>query len=120
MEWPDGCDPITLTTKFDGLVHGRNLKTKDGIAFTVRELLYADDAGILFNSRLDMQAGLDALVTHLSLFGLECHYSPEGTPPDDSKSQCVFFPAPNATVTVADEQPITISAHDVENRTFPA
>ena len=88
--------------------------------FTVRELLYADDAGILFNSRLDMQAGLDALVTHLFLFGLECHYSPEGTPPDDSKSQCVFFPAPNATVIVADEQPITISAHDVENRTFPA
>lgn len=29
----------------------------------MRELLYADDAGILFNSRLDMQADLDALVT---------------------------------------------------------
>jgi len=67
-------------------------KSKHLTAFEIIQCLYVDDGAFIFSSRSEMSKGLELVYQHFARFGLEMHIGRDGV---DSKTECVFFPAPN-------------------------
>lgn len=67
-------------------------KSKHLTAFEIIQCLYVDDGAFIFSSRSEMSKGLELVYRHFARFGLEMHIGRDGV---DSKTECVFFPAPN-------------------------
>jgi hypothetical protein len=59
-------------TKPDGVIAGRKHSEKGGVTFQFWASLYADDAGLPFTTRADLELGARLLKKHLSRFALVC------------------------------------------------
>ena len=66
-------------------------KSYKGDNSEILQILYMDDGSFLFNSREDLEIGLEMIYTHFSRFGLEMHI---GRNNQTSKTECIFFPPP--------------------------
>lgn len=67
----------------------------EGTAFDFWASLYADDAGMVFESREEMQLGARLLKSHLARFALEMHcgqVGADGQIKTKSKTEAVYFP----------------------------
>jgi hypothetical protein len=131
MTWPECCKPLGFQCSTDGVLWDRNLTQttnmdRDNIKygmprsvfdFDLRESLYADDAGLLFDSHTAWQAGLVAIRNRLALFGLEMHSAHPGEELESSKTIGIYFPATKGID--ASTQPIgTLDEFNVGHRTY--
>ena len=116
IEWPDECTPLQFnTTNSDGVLINRNLdrstkgqtlfrggvrdRYEEPMVFGMRESLYADDCGLLFDSWDAWCKGTEAVRNGLARFGLEMHIAKPGDELEGSKTVGVHFPAiPEAAV----------------------
>ena len=57
----------------------------------IRDLLYADDACILFDSKTALDHGANRIIHHLARFGLRAHYADGDTPTSASKTVAMRF-----------------------------
>jgi hypothetical protein len=100
----------TFRTADDDVLTGR--KTGEaGETFTFGKGLYADDAGLLFETRADLELGARLLKQHLTRFGLVMHcgkMSPDGAVAKKSKTEAVFYPQAGYTPTPNDTLPLQI------------
>ena len=91
-------EKLQFKTKEKGCCHGQRWQTK-GRPFNFWASLYADDTGIIFRSREELEICTPVLDPHLKRFGMLMHVQskeerkkgPEGKP---SKTECMFFPRP--------------------------
>jgi hypothetical protein len=65
-------------------------------AVEILQCLHVDDGAFIFKLRTDMTHGLALLYRHFGCLGLEMHIGRRETP---SKTECVFFPPPLASLT---------------------
>jgi hypothetical protein len=82
-----------------------------GETFMFGKGLYADDAGLLFETRADLELGARLLKQHLTRFGLMMHcgeMSPDGAVANKSKTEAVFYPPAGHTPTPNDTLPLQI------------
>jgi hypothetical protein len=73
-----------------------------GETFTFGKGLYADDAGLLFETHADLELGARLLKQHLTRFGLVMHcgkMSPDGVIAETSKTEAVCYPQAGYTPT---------------------
>jgi hypothetical protein len=94
MDWPvekpKFCTRKSLNT---GEIMGAKTTMKGSYVteFELWNSLFADDCGLLFNTRGDMITGANYLYHHLRRFGLLMHIG-KGTTP--SKTEAMYYPAP--------------------------
>jgi hypothetical protein len=84
----------TFRTADDDAITGRKTGNS-GETFTFGKGLYADDAGLLCETRADLELGAWLLKQHLTRFGLVMHcgkMSPDGAVAEKSKTVAVFYP----------------------------
>jgi hypothetical protein len=82
-----------------------------GETFTFGEGAYADDAGLLFKTRADLELGARLLKQHLMRFRLMMHCGkmrPDGAVAKKSKTEVVFYPHAGYTPTPNDTLPLQI------------
>ena len=101
----DGMEPCHFRTKFDDVLAGRNQSTggesaRGCVVFPVDDSEFADDAGILFCSRPQVDRKVPALYEHFTTFGLQPH---SGTEVKASKTECLFVAAPPHSYSVDSE-----------------
>jgi hypothetical protein len=100
----------TFRTADDDVLTGRKTGEADE-TFTFGKGLYADDAGLLFETRADLKLGARLLKQHLTRFGLVMHcgkMSPDGAVAKLSKTEAVFYPQAGYTPTPNDTLPLQI------------
>ncbi len=66
-------------------------KSKKITAYEILQCLYVDDGAFPFETREDLQHGMELIFHHFTRFGLEMHV---GRGASESKTECVFFPPP--------------------------
>ena len=89
MKWPVP-KPEFRTSK-DSEVMGANSKRKRGIEkFHLWISLFADDCGLVFETREDLIKGANYLFHHLAKFGLQMHIGRNG---GASKTEAMYFPS---------------------------
>jgi hypothetical protein len=89
MEWPVA--KPTFCTKEFGPITGANTQRKRNVTnFDMWSSLFADDCGLLFETREDMVKGANYIYNHLKRFGLLMHV---GRGKTKSKTEAVYFPA---------------------------
>ena len=121
LSWPDECDELWFFTAADGVVSHRSVDlSRAEVAFTLRQLLYADDCGVMFHSRRALSSGSNALISHLQKFSLQVHYAPLGRPPESSKTVAMHIPTGRPVDVEPDTQPLSITAFIIGERSFPA
>jgi hypothetical protein len=101
--------PAFLTTE-DDVISGRKVGTA-GEIFHLWAALYADDAGLLFSSRADLERGARLLKQHLARFGLVMHCGSlhaDGSIAKKSKTEAVFYPPVGYSPTCDDTLPLRV------------
>ena len=63
-----------------------------GILFELFCMIYVDDGTFAFKRRKETEIGSNLVFNHFRCFGLQMHIGSKSKP---SKTECVFFPAPN-------------------------
>ena len=66
-------------------------------AYDILQCLYVDDGAFPFDTRGNLQKGMDLIYYHLGRFGLEMHI---GRGASTSKTECIFFPPPSTSNTL--------------------
>ena len=105
-----GIDKLRFHTRCDGVTHGRPVSA-DGTAFDFWASLYADDAGLPFESRDKMELGARLLKSHLARFALEMHcgqVGEDGQIKAKSKTEAVYFRHPSCSPTDDDLAPLRV------------
>jgi hypothetical protein len=91
LEWPDSItEPMFFSHKNGDLkLNGRSKVGK--VEYKLSESLFADDCGLLFQSRAELKTGTAYFYSHLKRLGLNMHV---GRPGDTAmpKTVAVFFP----------------------------
>jgi hypothetical protein len=67
------------------------VKSKKLTTYEILQCLYVNDGAFPFDTREDMQRGMELIYHHFARFGLEMHIG-RGT--SESKTECVFSPPP--------------------------
>mmetsp|Transcript_26768 Transcript_26768/g.34759 ORF Transcript_26768/g.34759 Transcript_26768/m.34759 type:complete len:236 (+) Transcript_26768:387-1094(+) len=67
----------------------------DKVAFDLDSSLFADDCGIFFTSRADLEVGFQFLYDHFASFGVYIHVSRNDKP---SKTMVVYFPSDSNSI----------------------
>jgi hypothetical protein len=62
-----GIEKLEFQTKPDGVIAGRKHSEMGGVTFQLWASLYADDAGLPFTTRADLELGARLLKKHLSV-----------------------------------------------------
>jgi hypothetical protein len=89
MDWP--VDKPEFCTRKDGVTMGERVeRTKEVELFELFMSLFADDCGLLFNTRQDLSTGANYLFNHLARFGLHMHI---GRGLIASKTEAMYCPA---------------------------
>jgi hypothetical protein len=70
--------------------------------FKIFQLLYDDDGAFLFPDCNALIAGINLIYSHFACFGLENHI---GLGKESSKTECVYFPPPQFSMTTMFVQP---------------
>ena len=90
-EWPVE-KPHFCTAEIGPITGAKTNRKKEIIDFDFWASLFADDCGLLFNTRLDTITGANYLYHHLRRFGLLMHIGTgEGDDKVASKTEAVFF-----------------------------
>ena len=108
-----GIEKPAFRTADDDVIVGRKVD-EEGETFHLWASLYADDAGLPFTSRADLELGTRLLKQHLERFGLVMHcgtMKPDGTPAKKSKTEAMFYPAAGYTPTDNDTLPLCVDDH---------
>ena len=87
--------PCEFQTQYDFQIKAVN-SAKNGENFSVRDSCFADDTGIIFVSRSDLEIGTNEIVSHFKRWGLEIHtgeIQSTASTPKKSKSEILFAPA---------------------------
>jgi hypothetical protein len=92
--------------KHQGYMHGQAWNAK-GTTFNIDHILYVDDGVFVFNTKRDMQKGVEILRKLMARFGLIMHIGRDGK---KSKTEAMFFPPPGTKATPKD-----ITQFSVEN-----
>ena len=107
MEWP--VDKPQFCRREDGKsekLTGVRPFLKQGVTtFDMWASLFADDCGLLFNSREDLITGANYIYQHLKKFGLTMHIERGATA---SKTEAVFFPAARKDSSSGDQSDIAV------------
>jgi hypothetical protein len=80
--------------------HPKNRRTAP-TRFRLDDILFADDIGLFFESRTDLEHDAPRFAAHCSACGLEVHRASKGNP--ESKSTAVCHPAPPTKLRKGDE-----------------
>ncbi|MDE0908581.1 MAG: reverse transcriptase family protein [SAR324 cluster bacterium] len=70
--------------------------------------LYADDAGIIFDTREKLQLGTERIYSHFKRFGLTMHVGRNG---DASKTEAMYFPGAGTSYGSGDTRPLTVDGN---------
>ena len=106
IKWPANITPPTFLTGAEGKVTGEKFNREEGATpFEIRQVLFADDAALLWATRQDLCAGSQLVIEHLRRYGLEVH---TGTEKVLSKTECQFFPAKGETQEDGDTSPVQL------------
>jgi len=109
-----GIHALRYHTLRDGVTCGRPVDA-EGEAFDFWVSLYADDAGMVFESREHMQLGARLLKGHLARFALEMHCGladADGQVKVKSKTEAVYFPPhPSCSPSDDDIAPLRVDDH---------
>jgi hypothetical protein len=101
-----GIKQLEFLTKEDDVLTGRKLGEDDAESFRVWALLYADDGGLPFVSRADLELGTRLIKQHLSRFALVMHcgtmHPTDGTVAKKSKTEATFYPPDGYSPTTND------------------
>jgi hypothetical protein len=90
------CDKGTVTS----WKHPKNRRTAP-TRFRLDDILFADDIGLFFESRADLEHDAPRFAAHCSACGLEVHRASKGNP--ESKSIAVCHPTPPTKLRKGDE-----------------
>lgn len=97
---------LVFLTRDDQVFSGRPLRTrKNVVSFEVSCSLFADDGAFLYQSREDLQKGMDLIFKTFRRFGLTCHVGREGA---KSKSEAMYFPSPRSAYQEANTSPLDV------------
>ena len=96
-------------TKRDFILTGRNHQTQ-GEEFPLPDSEYADDTGVLFDSRDSLVRGIPFIIDHFRRFGMEIHVGNTESK-KDSKSEILFVAKPAIMYT----DPETYDGRDLSN-----
>jgi hypothetical protein len=101
-----GIEKLEFQTKPDGVIAGRKHSEEGGVTFQFWASLYADDAGLPFTTRADLELGARLLKKHLSRFALVMHCGTmnpsDGSVAKKSKTEAVFYPPDGYSPTTND------------------
>ena len=64
---------------------------KEGLTFSILQILYLDDGAFIFESRNDLIRGVKLINSLFKKIGMEMHVGKNGKA---SKTECIWFPAP--------------------------
>jgi hypothetical protein len=98
--------PLQFKTKQDHVFTGRSIQTHSALDFSFDKSLYADDKAKLYDTRLELQEGMQLIYTVFKRFGLTCHV---GRNNSKSKTEAMFFPPPGVRYEDADTSPLLIN-----------
>ena len=103
---PQFCTRTSINT---GEITGAksSMKGRHVTEFELWSSLFADDCGLLFNTRVDMITGANYLYHHLRRFGLLMHIGRGATA---SKTEAVYYPPPHQAHADGDQTDFTV--HD--------
>jgi hypothetical protein len=106
MVWP--VPKPQFCTREAGEVTGEKWdRVRGGVeTFDLFSSLFADDCAVFFNTRADMIVGANYLNNHLLSFGLQMHI---GRGDVASKTEAMYFPAPNAQLNDADKADFVVA-----------
>jgi hypothetical protein len=90
MEWPVA-KPQFCTREIGPITGALSDRKRNVTNFDLWSSLFADDCGLLFETRNDMVEGANYIFAHLKRFGLHMHVG-RGT--TKSKTEAMFYPAP--------------------------
>ena len=85
-----------VRSKNDFVLTGRRPSTVGDVEFSLRDSMYADDAGLAFCSRRGVEVETPKVVAHFARWGMEIHVGKDGSngePRKDSKSEVLFCAA---------------------------
>ena len=99
---------ILFKTKHDFVITGRSIQThsESVMDFPFDKSLYADDKADFFATRMEFQTGIHVIYNFLKRFGPTCHVRRNKA---KSKTEAMFFPAPEVSNEGADTNPILIN-----------
>jgi len=103
MDWPVAKPPFC--TKEYGPITGAKLLRRGVTKFEVWSSLFADDCGLLFETRDDMVAGANYIFAHLRRFGLHMHVGRGNTA---SKTEAVYYPPPHEPADSGDRSDFAV------------
>ena len=103
MDWPVAKPPFC--TKEYGPITGAKLLRRGVTKFEVWSSLFADDCGLLFETRDDMVAGANYIFAHLRRFGLHMHV---GRGNIASKTEAVYYPPPREPADSGDRSDFAV------------
>jgi len=78
--------------------------TREWDRFRLMVSLYADDAGLVFDSRAKLQEATERLFSHFKRFGLTMHVGRNGSA---SKTEAMYFPGAGRSYSGGDTSPLT-------------
>jgi len=104
--------PLVFKTRDDNIISGRNIKSDTGRPLEVvfSSSFFADDGAFLFESRRDLQEGMELVYRALGRLGMRCHIGRNGAM---SKTEAMYFPPPKSAYDQADTTPLNIDGGHV-------
>ena len=104
--------PLVFKTRDDNIISGRNIKSDTGCPLEVvfSSSFFADDGAFLFESRRDLQEGMELVYRALGRLGMRCHIGRNGAM---SKTEAMYFPPPKSAYDQADTTPLNIDGGHV-------
>ena len=103
MDWPVA-KPTFCTKEVGPITGAKNLK-RNVTNFELWSSLFADDCGLLFETRDDLVTGANYIFAHLKRFGLHMHV---GRGVTKSKTEAMFFPAPRQPLDSGDQSDFAV------------
>ncbi|EOD30309.1 hypothetical protein EMIHUDRAFT_253735, partial [Emiliania huxleyi CCMP1516] len=102
----------------DFVLTGRRPSTVGDVEFSLRDSMYADDAGLAFCSRRGVEVETPKVVAHFARWGMEIHVGKDGSngePRKDSKSEVLFC----AAAPTSYNNPATYDGADLSDIKLP-
>jgi hypothetical protein len=103
MDWPVA--KPTFCTKELGPITGAKNWKRNVTNFELWSSLFADDCGLLFETRDDLVAGANYIFAHLKRFGLLMHVGRGNTV---SKTEAVYYPPPRQPADSGDQSDFAV------------
>ena len=107
-----------VRSKNDFVLTGRRPSTVGDVEFSLRDSMYADDAGLAFCSRRGVEVETPKVVAHFARWGMEIHVGKDGSngePRKDSKSEVLFC----AAAPTSYNNPATYDGADLSDIKLP-